>query len=202
MGQAEAPGAVVVRGPIGHHVRLVRERVQSLSEHLERHSRAHRLAVGNDVQARMPKVNDAHPIGRGDVCVADVPLIGHRPVEHLCPARDLRPLEWHMLLEDIERRPHAASGQAPAEPEQPLHQLVRLGSDRVKLHQSTVPPRQRLSFGRQSSPRPDRGRGRATRNRSALQLSFTYLCILDSRTRIREQHPRGCGRQAPPLTAR
>ena len=62
---------------------------------------------------------------------------GHRPVEDLASRWRSRSARSGMCsVEHVERRPDAASGQAAAEREQPLHQLVRLGPDRVRVHHS------------------------------------------------------------------
>ena len=79
------------------------------------------------MQARTTEVDDALPVGGCDECVTDIPLIRHGPIKDLGSGGDLRTLERYVLFEDVERRSHAAPGQAAAERIEPLHQLERFG---------------------------------------------------------------------------
>ena len=50
VGEAETPGALVIGGAIGDQVGLVGQRMQVLTQLLERQPRPHGLAVGDDVE--------------------------------------------------------------------------------------------------------------------------------------------------------
>ena len=124
MGQAEAPGALVVGGPVRHHVRLLGKCVQALAQRIEREGRVHRLAVGDDVQRGVSEVDDARAIRSRDVRLAHVPLVRDDPVEDPGAARDLGAHDRDLLFQDVEGGPHSVAGQAAAQGEQPAHQLV------------------------------------------------------------------------------
>ena len=81
--QAKAPGRRVVRGAVRHEVGAVREGVQMRLELVEGQLGVDGDAVAHDVQVAGLEVDDAvAAAGRRDVRVADLPLVGDRPVEH------------------------------------------------------------------------------------------------------------------------
>ena len=59
---------------------------------------------------------------------------GNDPIEHLRSAGELGSLQRYVLLQHVERRPHAASGQAAAERKELPHELVRLPSEGFSVH--------------------------------------------------------------------
>ena len=81
------------------------------------------------MQGGVSEVDDAGAVRGRDVGVAQVPFVGHDPVEHPRAARDLGPRDRDLLLEDVEGGSHPVAGQAAAEGEEPPHQLVGLVSD-------------------------------------------------------------------------
>src|SRR3954470_23444638 len=137
--QAETPRALVIRRAIWDHVRLLGKRVESLAQRREGKLCPYRLAVRDDVQRGASVVDDPRAVGGRDVCVADVPLVRHDPLEHPRAARDLDPRDRNLFLEDVEGGPHAFAREAAAQREQPAHQLVAvaacdLGSPRAFKH--------------------------------------------------------------------
>ena len=129
--EAEAPGAAVVRRPIWDDVGLIGQRVEPLAQRLQRERSSHRLAVGDDVEIRLAKVDDTSAVGRRDVGVADVPLVRDDPIEHTRAARNLGPADRDLLGEHVEGRPYAGAGRAAAEREEALHQRVGVTADGV-----------------------------------------------------------------------
>ena len=121
---AEAPRPLVVRRPIRHDVGSIAERVQVRTQLGERHPRADWHAVADDVQVRRAEVHDAPPGRVGDPGVADVPLVGHRPVEHLGARRHLVHRQRDVAREDRERAPDAVARDAPADGEELLDEGV------------------------------------------------------------------------------
>ncbi len=130
LGQAEPPVGRVVAGAVRHPGGVVRQGVQVSAQLGQRHGRRHRHAVAEHVQAGRGEVDDPAAGGVGDVRVPDVPLLRHRPVEHLRPGRYLVHLQRNVLADDLQGGAHAVAGDAPAQRVQPLHQRVHLLADR------------------------------------------------------------------------
>ena len=82
------------------------------------HRRANGLAVADDVEVRLAEVDDPLARRRRDVGVADVPLVRHRPVEHLRPARHLVDLERDPLADRRSVCAHAVAGDAATDREE------------------------------------------------------------------------------------
>src|SRR5205823_4985470 len=92
LADTEAPAGVVVRRAVRDRVGTVGEAVQMGFELLASHRGAHRSAVADDVEVAAPEVDDALSAAVLDPRVADVPLLRHRPVQHLCTAGHLMDL--------------------------------------------------------------------------------------------------------------
>lgn len=160
--QAEPPLRLVVTGAVRNPVRVVRQGVQVLAQLRQRQGPRHRDAVAEYVQAGRGEVDDPVPGAVGDVRVADVPLLRHRPVEHLGAGRHLVHLERDVLADDVQGGAHAVTRDAPAERVEPLHQLVHVGARRGR--------RRRVGRGhphhrRVSSTAPDSDAARSTARR-------------------------------------
>ena len=137
MGQAEPPGAVVVGGPVGHQRRVgrgacaaARAAPRATSARAPARCRTRRAGSSGGSRRR------ASPSGSAMYASRMFHSSGTVQSNTCVPLAISVRSSWHVLLEHVERRPHAASGQAAAEREEPLHELVRLGPDRVPSHHS------------------------------------------------------------------
>jgi hypothetical protein len=66
------------------------------------------------VKAGALEVDDARPVGRGDVGVADIPLLRHDPIEHARAARDIDARDRNLFLENVQGGAHAVAREAAA----------------------------------------------------------------------------------------
>ena len=137
----------VVRNPRG----VLRVRLQVRPELLERHHLVNRFAVPDDVQVRRLKIHHPAAVGRGDVRVADVPLVRNGPVEDLRAARHLVQLEWNAVRDLAQRFTDAGTRDAAADREElgreGVHALANAhGGRRAHVaHEST--PASTAKFG-------------------------------------------------------
>src|SRR5206468_12756809 len=104
-------------------IRVLGEGVQMRPEFIQRELSLNRLAIAHHVEVRDAKVDDTPPFGPGDVRVADVPLVGDCPVEHLRPARHLVDLKWNPRPDRTQGLSHSLAGDAAADREELPHQL-------------------------------------------------------------------------------
>src|ERR671922_838958 len=81
----------------------------------ETHARMDWLAVAHDVEIRDLEVHDAIAARRRDVGLSNVPLVRHRPIEHLRSARHLVDLERDPRPNLAQRPPHAVARDAPTD---------------------------------------------------------------------------------------
>src|SRR6476659_335156 len=86
-----------------------------------RHRAAERLAVAYEVEVRLLKVDDTLTVPC-DVRVANVPLVGDRPVEDPSASRNLVHLEWEPFGYRRQSLADSVAGDAPAERKQLFHE--------------------------------------------------------------------------------
>ena len=131
---AESPGLFVVRRLVRDPVRMLRQRVQVLSQLRQRDPLANRNAVAHDVQVGLPKVDDPVAVQILDPRIADVPLARHGPIKYLRAGRHLVNGQWQALLDVAERVPHAVSGDAATD-------RIELGNEAVTDLRPPAAPR-------------------------------------------------------------
>jgi dTDP-4-dehydrorhamnose 3,5-epimerase len=98
-------------------------------------------AVADEVQVRRAHVDDALAGRIGNVRVANVPFLGHSPVQHSCPAGDLVHRHGERLAHELERGTHTVTGDAAVQ-----------GKRRV--HRGAHPPARFFGYERNALPLP------------------------------------------------
>src|SRR6266404_5366041 len=99
-----------------------------LFELCEPHFAAHGNAVIDYMQIRLAEIDYALPLGVFNVCVANIPFLGHGPIKHLRAARNLMQMQWNVLLQNAERLPNAVTSDAAANRIKLLHQANHGGA--------------------------------------------------------------------------
>jgi hypothetical protein len=88
-----------------------------------------RAAVPNDVKVVIVEIHDPAAGLVLYVCIADVPLLGDRPVEDMCAGRHLAHIQGNPKADAMQRFPDPLPGDASADGEQVLHEAEHLGAD-------------------------------------------------------------------------
>ena len=128
MAEAEPPRLLVVRGAVGNPIRKVGQRVQVFLQLGQRYPFPDRNAVVDDVKIRLLEVDDPFALRVLHEGVADVPLLGDRPVEDLGAAGDFANHERNVLGNMSQGLAETAAGDAAANGvefgDEPVHPLA------------------------------------------------------------------------------
>ena len=122
---AESPALLIIRGHVGNPVRLVGLRIHMLQQFLAAHCLVDGHRIAQHMQVAVLEVNDRLSPHIPDPAAPDIPLLGHRPVEHLRSRRHLmhRHLR-HLLTDHLQRPSEPVARNTPADRKQPPRQRV------------------------------------------------------------------------------
>lgn len=112
VGQAEAPGALIIAGDVGHRVRQLRQAVQMRLQLGQIERGVDRLGIIHDRERTGRKVGQYRAVRAGQHGGAAMPTRRHGPVEHFGTGRDGLDLERHVPAENRQRLADARPGQA------------------------------------------------------------------------------------------
>ncbi|KPV52094.1 hypothetical protein SE17_17495 [Kouleothrix aurantiaca] len=124
LAQAEAPLALIIAGAVGHPIGMLGRCEQVRAQLAQRQRALHRLAVVQHMQVRLAEIDHALAAAVFDIGVANIPLVGHQPVEHGRARRNLMQRQRHVFLQDAQGFAHARAGDAAADRVEPRDQGV------------------------------------------------------------------------------
>ena len=130
LGEAEAPGLLVVRRAIGNPVGMLGQAVQVRLELRAREAAAHRRAVAHEMQVVAAEVDEPLAFRARDPGVAHAPFPRHGPIENRGAGRHLVHGQRDPLAQRLQRGAHAVAGEAAAERIEPRRERVHRGSGR------------------------------------------------------------------------
>ena len=127
LAHTESPALLIIRGHVGNPIRLVGLRVHVFQQLLAAHRLVDGHRIAQHVQVAVLEVNDRLAPHILDPSAPDIPLLGHRPVEHLRSRRHLmhRHLR-HLLTDHLQRLPEPVARNTAADREQPPRQRVHI----------------------------------------------------------------------------
>jgi hypothetical protein len=133
LAEAEAPILTVVRRPVRDPIRMIGKREQMLPQFGHLKPGANRNAVADDMKVGSLEVDHSFAALVLDECVADVPLLWHRPIQYYGPGGDLVNVKRNTLRHTPERLPNAVSSDAPANGEELSDERVHVVAEPVGL---------------------------------------------------------------------
>ena len=129
LAHTESPALLIIRGHVGNPVGLVGLRIHMLQQFLAAHCLVDGHRIAQHMQVAVLEVNDRLSPHIPDPAAPDIPLLGHRPVEHLRSRRHLmhRHLR-HLLTDHLQRPSEPVARNTAADREQPPRQRVHIST--------------------------------------------------------------------------
>ena len=124
MADTEAPGFVIIGRAVGNEVRLFGQRKKMRLQVSQYHLLVDRDAIAYQMQIRALKVDHLFALCIFYKRIANIPLLGHRPVENLCPCRHFVQGQWNLLLQTAQRGTNTITGDAATDRIELGHQAV------------------------------------------------------------------------------